>query len=441
MSNHHDVAPFLGNREDSMTRRTMSRLNEGVVLSLALLFVSACGGKANKGQPSAQPSAAPSASAAPSGSASPSVPVDLPPEGTGVTKVTPVDKGKCAVASYDLATYLQRGDLTIASHDGQIAASWLVQLKDKAQIGFAGFDGQAKRVARDRGIGNAQEHPPNIFPSGTDWIVTWIDPEGLAYARPRWEAQPGPEINHLTTVKDVAPDDLALAATPDGALVVASPFGTQGDQLSLFLFATPDGSQKAQALGFTKHAKKPRKPAVAADADGYALVWLEEDGSVAATRLDKTGKETGSSGVVAPPSTAGDRSRLTLVTTATGFELVWSDGDTVLARPLTKEAGPAGAPLLVGKGHDPRPAPGKEGLFIAYLGEADGKPNQLIVTKVGDQVSATATRISDGLTDVKDPPAIVMAGDRLAMAWTEVMSPSVSTKRATLRTIDAACLP
>lgn len=415
-----------------------------VILSLA---AAACGSKSGgKGAPSSSASASggPVASAAPSGSAASHAPhVDDTPKGPGVTATPAIDKAKCAPSSIELATYLQRGELTIAGRDGQIAASWLVQLKDKAQIGFAGFDGEAKRLARDRGIGNAREHAPTLFASGpTDWIVTWFDGEGLAYARPRWEAQPGPEVEHLTTVKDVPPEDVAIASTLDGALVVASPFGTQGDQLSLFVFASPDGSQKAQALGLTKSAKKPHKPAVAADADGYALAWIEGDGTTAVTRLDKSGKELHPYTAIVPKPASGETSDVTIVATDTGFELTWASGDDVYTRHLDKDAMAAGPPLIVGKGKSPVAVAAKGQVFVAYLGDADGKAQQLLVVRVGaDAVSSSAVRMSDGQTEVKDPPSIAIVGDRLAVAWTEQMSPIVSTKRATLRTVNASCIP
>jgi hypothetical protein len=49
-------------------------------------------------------------------------------------------------------------------------------------------------------------------------------------------------------------------------------------------------------------------------------------------------------------------------------------------------------------------------------------------------------RISDGNKPVLDPPAIALGGSRLAGAWTEVMGATISSKRAWLRVIDAACL-
>jgi hypothetical protein len=416
---------------------------------LVALAGTACGGKdGGKTHGSSAPSASSPPAASASGSSAPASssaapPIDEAPKGPGVSSAVAIDKAKCAPASMELATYLQRGELTIAARPGQIAASWLVQLKDKAQIGFAGFDAEAKRLARDRGIGNAREHAPTLFASGAqDWLLTWLDGEGLAYARPRWEAQPAPEVAHLTTVKDVAPDDIAIAATLDGGLVVASPFGTQGDQLSLFVFAKPDGSQKAEALGFTKHAKKPHRPAVATDADGYALAWLEDDGHTAATRLDKTGREVSGAIPVAPKPASGETSNLTLVATDGGFQLTWSDADTVYTRRLGKDASPLGPPLVVGKGRSPRSVAAGAHVYVAYVGDADGKAAQLLLARVeGDAVSASALRVSDGATDVKDPPSIAVTGDRVAVAWTEQMSPIVSTKRATLRTVNASCVP
>jgi hypothetical protein len=41
---------------------------------------------------------------------------------------------------------------------------------------------------------------------------------------------------------------------------------------------------------------------------------------------------------------------------------------------------------------------------------------------------------------VKDPRSIGVVGDRLALLYAEPMSTSISTKRAVLRTIAAACV-
>src|SRR5690349_21706819 len=123
------------------------------------------GGCGTGGSGKATGSASASAEATPSGSAAEAVssapPLDDKPGAPAVTSFVQVDKAEsgCSPARFDIAQNLLRGELMLAGRPGggggEIAASWLIQLQNKAQIGFSGFDGDAKRVARDRGIGNA----------------------------------------------------------------------------------------------------------------------------------------------------------------------------------------------------------------------------------------------------------------------------------------------
>ena len=92
---------------------------------------------------------------------------------------------------------------------------------------------------------------------------------------------------------------------------------------------------------------------IAADGDGYAVVWVEEDGHLQSTRFDPTGKESGGSKLLVAPA---KRTDLALIATTSGFELTWSEGESVITLGLTKDALPSGSPQIVGKGHWPRAA-------------------------------------------------------------------------------------
>jgi hypothetical protein len=423
--------------------RTTSRW--ALTLAACIAGAAGCGQGGGGGKASARASGEASASAPlPSASAS-APPVSDEPEGTGFSTVVDVGKPEagCAPATFELAQNLLRGELTLAGRagadgSGEIAASWLIQLQARAQIGFAGFDGQARRLARDRGIGNAREDAPRLFATGDAWTVVWFDAEGLAFARPRWEAQPPPEIGHLSAVKDVKPADMAFAATPEGPLVVASPFGTQGDQLTLFLFAPVAEGQKARALGVTKIAKKPRSPAVSADASGYTVAWLEEDGHVKAARFDSAGKELGLGGVAV--QRPADRSSLAIAAVEGGALLAWVEGETIFVRALGPDARPISPVFVVGKGKHPQLVSSGADAVIAFLAEAGGTADQLLAVRVSAKGPSQAVRVNENKLPVLNPPAVAVAGPRLAFAWTEIMSPTMVARRAWLRTIAAACV-
>ena len=213
------------------------------------------------------------------------------------------------------------------------------------------------------------------------WAVTWFDAEGLTHARPRWEATPPPEIQHLTTVGKEASDNVAIASTTSGALVAAAPFGPQRDQLGVFLFAPTDSSQPSvKAVGVTHYAKQARRPAVAADATGYYLAWHEEDGSIHASRFDANGKE-GDAHVLAPEGPK--RERVALAVTNGGALALWAEGETLIARGLDASAKPAGPAWVVGKG----------GLAYSLTG-ATWSPS---TTSVSDDLSAVCGTASSGV--------------------------------------------
>jgi hypothetical protein len=366
------------------------------------------------------------------------------PSGAGVGVFVPVAQTEaCKAQSTDVATYLQRGEITAAAREGAIAASWLIKLgSTRAQIAFAGFDPDAKQVARARGVGAAKENAPRLFASGAGWTLVWFDNEGLVFTHPRWETSPAPVIEHLRAVSGADAEDVALAATPSGALVAVAPFQNKGDQLGLFLFAPADAAAPpVQALGATHHTSKPRHPAVAADASGYTLAWQDEDGHLAVSRFDLKGTESDDASTLAAKGPA--RERLAMAATSKGAIAVWSEGDLIVARAIDAGARPAATMWVVGHGRHPAIVSLGDGALVTWVGQDGAAAEQVLASKLGPDgaPSSKGVRVSDGNGAVKDAPALAAAGTRVAFLWTEPMGSGVSTKRGVLRTVDPACLP
>jgi hypothetical protein len=284
-------------------------------------------------------------------------------------------------------------------------------------------------------------------------VVAWFDAEGLAYVRPRWETTPPVVVEHLSAVGKEVSDNVAIAPTPGGSLVAAAPFGVARDQLGIFLFAPVDpAAPQIKAVGVTHHAKQPRWPAVAADASGYFVAWHEKDGSIKASRFDAAGKEGDAHLVAAARDDGGAegsapdapaRERLGLVATGAGALAVWNEGETLVARALDATARPVAAPWVIGKGKWRALVPSGDGAFVTWVGH-DGKADgQLLLIRLSAEgtPSARGLRVSDGVNPVKDPPKLAIAGERVGVAWTEVMGPGVSTKRALLRVFERSCVP
>lgn len=415
-------------------------------VTVALSFGLACGSKPSSSTGSASAQAGDSAPTTSASAVAPApVAPDSTPKGAGFSKTIAAsakDSG-CNKSEFELATYLLRGELTLGARKGanqkaEFAASWLVQLQGKAQIGFAGYDHEARRIARDRGIGNAREHAPRLFGNESEWTVVWFDDQGLAYAHPQMETNPTPDVLHLSSIKTVDWGQVALAQDPKG-LIVASPFGAEVGQLSIFLFAPAEG-RKAEAIGVTKDAKQPTHPAVTSVPGGYLLSWLSEGGVIFATRFDEAGKQLASSLPVVAGGESRDRLSLTPLSTG-GALLSWADGDRVLARMLDKDGAAKGDVMVVGKGKLPVALAQGDSAVIAMVAEADGAPDQLVAVRVGEKgVSESAVRVSEGKTAVLDPPAVASAEGRMGFAWTEVMGVAIASKRAWLRTLDPACI-
>lgn len=420
---------------------------------VALGATLACG----DGQAHKTTETAPETAAAPSASAPPSLEPDPPPPGapvgTGFTSVVHASDAAsgCKDASFEVAQYLQRGELTLAGRptagatggdEGTMfAASYLVKLPNgRWQIAFAGYDDRARRVSRDRGIAYAAERAPKLFATGDQWTLAWFDDQGLAYARPTFAAGQKPDIDHLTAAKGIDPAQVALSSTPDGSLIVASHIGTNDDQLSVFLFAPLGQGQTTRAVGLTKAGKKPRDPAVAADGAGYTLAWLEADERIVATRLDSKGDQQGNGAVVA--AAGPKRGELDLTRVKDGALLTWSEGERIFARKLDTSGRPSGDIVVVGEGKHPVVISGGDDAIVAFLAKVGEVPDQLLAVRVSASaaVSPRAVRISDGIKPVLDPPSIAIGGDRLGAVWTEVMSATIQSKRAWLRLIDTTCL-
>ncbi|MFO0616381.1 MAG: hypothetical protein U0414_27565 [Polyangiaceae bacterium] len=401
-----------------------------------LLTVLASAGVGACGSPKATPSASAVASVETPPSASSEAPVEPPPPpppaGPGATKFITADEAKCHLASIEVAQYLSRGELALATTPTEIALGWLVQGQGDAKIGVGAFDGQAKRVMRDRSIADTKTHGPVLYAGKDDWIVTWFEEDGLAFARTRKEPDNHYDIGKFSMMRDVPLDDLAIAQTPDGSFVAASPFATGGKQLTVFTFSSSPTSATKQSVGMTRSGTTPHNPVVAADADGFLLVWVESSSQLRSVRLDAAGKSSGGASTLLGPA---KRTGLSLLGAEDGFYLTWSEGPLIAAVKLTKDGTVAAPPIKIGEGKWARPAVSGADLFVAYVIEGD----KLVVVKARGGAAPTSGVV---VADVaKDPPMLGISGSRLATFSTEPIHQAVATKRAMLRTVDVACIP
>jgi hypothetical protein len=423
----------------------LERLAIGLLLGASLAGCKGDGGSSPSGTSSAAPGPTGSAPiTADTAVAAPPEPVT--PQGAGVEEVVPQARvAECQPKEVELGSYLQRGEIAIAARDGAIGASWMVQLPNKqdAQIAFGGYDGQGKQIGRVRGIGTSREHAPMVFSTGSEFTVTWFDSDGLAYTRPAMDMSAPLTLQHLGAFKKELAGDVGIAATPAGSLVAVAPFGLDQGQLSLFLFApTEAGAPPVRALAVSRRAKKPSRPSVAADAGGFTVAWLEEDASLFAARFDLEGKEAEGAKLIAAGGT--ERQTVSLVAAGSGTLAIWVEGDTVVARPLNARAQPSGPPQVVVKGAKwPKASALGDGALVCWVAQGGPKEGRLQVARLkGDgSPSGKGLEIVGEGRSVKDAPACAVAGGRAALAWMEVMSATVSTKRALLRTIEASCLP
>ena len=437
---------------DLASRRLLSGLC-AVMLSSSLLLGCDKGSNQAAGsasEPGSPPNGAPDRDASPpasnaagSISGAPAGPSATSPTAVGAAleDFIPLDKKACNVSSNEVGRYLKRGELAIAGREGAVGVAWLIDLTSKVQVAFAGFDSEAKQVLRGRGVGLSREHAPRVFATGADWTVAWLDPMGLAYIRAAAQTMPAPGIEHLSSISPDTAEYAAVASTPGGALVAVAPFGPDRAQLALFLFAPsqPD-APPIQAVGVTKHAKGPKKPAIAADAGGYYITWFEEGGQIAASHFDAAGKEGDATAVM--PATHTKREHLSIVAAGDGAVVLWMEGDTIQVRGLDRNARPLAAPHVVGRGKWPALASNADGAYVAWVGKGRTSAEQLLVTRLAPSGAPApkGLEVTDG-NAVQDPVALAFAGARIALAWTEGMAASVSTKRLTLRLFDPSCVP
>ncbi len=391
---------------------------------------------------SAPPVASGSASVAlPAGSASAAA-FDPPPGAASVTELTAARSNKvCRAQTAEIAAYQSEGVLALGAGKGGIGASWLVHLagKREEQIAFSSFDTEGKPGARPRGVGLAGQKTARVFGSGAGFTVTWFDGKGLAFARPRTEPLPPPEIGHLGMFGPEVSSDVALASTEAGSVVAAAPFGAEKNQLGLFQFSpVEEGAPPVTALGVTHHAVAPRRPAVAAGDAATFVAWFEADGRILASRFDPKGKESDAACLVAPAS-PDKRESLSLAAVGSVVIALWMEGTTIRTRALDGSGCPISPAWKIAEGRWATIASIGDAAVVAWLA-SDGR---LLAAKLGPSAapSTAGLDIADGSLGIKDPPALAVTGGRVAFGWAEAMSPAVSTRRLMLRLVDAACFP
>lgn len=420
-------------------------------LSTALVFCAltalpGCGrAKDDRAAPSASAtssSAAPPVASAPLPAATATAePVaDAPPAGAAPPSsfVGAKSDKACRAQTVELASYQTRGDIALAGNGDRIAATWRVRLAGKAeqQIAFASFDKEGRPAARARAVGTtSHDAAPKIFASGNEWAVVWFDDKGLAYARPKVEPLPPPEVAHVGAVGPDVANDVAFAPSLGGGAIAAAPFGADRSQLGLFLFAPAEGPPM-KALGVTHHTKAPKAPAVNVSTGAAYLAW-DEGGAIVGTRFGMDGKETPACTIAA--ARGEKRERLALAEGAAAAFAMWIEDTQIKARGLAPTMCPKTPIWPVAEGKWPTMVPFGETALVAWV-SPEGK---LLAARLGPDGAPLARGLdaSEGTTGVKDPPAILVLGDRVAFAWAETMSPAISTKRLSVRIVDASCVP
>ena len=416
----------------------------GLIASLTVIGCGHRGGPAPVGSASATPvvSAAPSGSASATPDAAAVVAFDPAPGAASVTELASARSNKlCRAQTAEIAAYQSEGVLALGAGKGGIGASWLVHVagKREEQIAFSAFDTEGKPVARPRGVGLAGQKTARVFGGGAGFTVTWFDANALAYARPRTEPLPPPEIGHLNMFGPEVAGDVALSATEAGSVVAAAPFGAGKNQLGLFQFSpAEEGAPAVTALGVTHHAVAPSRPAVAGSAASTFVAWFEADGRILASSFDSKGKESDAACVVAP-ATAEKRDHLALAAVGSGVIALWMEGAVIRTRALDGSGCPTSPAWKVAEGRSATLSAAGEGAVVAWL-TSEGR---LLAAKLGPNAAPpmAGLDIAEGSLGIKDPPALAVTSGRVAFGWAEAMSPVVSTRRLMLRLIDAACFP
>jgi hypothetical protein len=359
-----------------------------------------------------------------------------------VTEIASARSNKlCRAQTAEIASYQSEGVIGLGAGKGGIGASWLVHVAGKRdeQIAFSSFDTEGKASARPRGVGLAGQKTARVFASGAGFTVAWFDASALAYARPRVDPLPPPEIGHLAMFGPEVAADVALSATPGGSVVAAAPVGAGKNQLGLFEFSpAEDGAPPVTALGVTHHAVTPSRPAVAAGEGATFVAWFEPDGRILASRFDAKGKESDAACVVAPAASE-KREHLALTALGSGVIALWMEGSMIRTRALDGSGCPISPAWKVAEGRWATLAAASEAPLVAWLA-SDGR---LLAAKLGPNGAPTTKGldIAEGSLGLKDPPALAVTSGRVAFGWAEAMSPIISTRRLMLRIIDAACFP
>lgn len=389
------------------------------------------------------PIPAASASAPTTPASAPSQP-DHPPElptGAGVTSFGAPGE-ECHTTRTSMAEYLQRANVTLAAREGAIAAAWLVQVPGKpaAQIAFGGFDGEGKALARVRGIGASRDHAPRLFATGSEWTATWFDQDGLAWTRPRWEPLPPPLLEHVRAIGADLAADVGLAATLDGQLATVAPFGVDRAQLGVFVFAPTQADAPAiRAVGVTRSARRPRRPAIAVKSQGHYVAWLDDDRRLVASVFDQSGRESDVSTIA--PSVTTKEPRLAIVPTPSGLTVLWEDEGTILTRSLDDSARPSSPIFRVGQGHASTLVAAAEGSLAAWISAAAGSEGKLVVARLSGSGAPAPRGLRLSEAPARGGPVLAMSESRLAVGWTEPMGPAVSSMRAVLAVLDSPCVP
>jgi hypothetical protein len=415
----------------------------GAVLAIALL---GCGRGAS-GRDGVHTAASASVTAA-SGSATvaqPGAPASAP--SAPVTAVPPTStfvgarsEKSCNAQTVALATHQDRGEVVLGGNATGIAATWRVRLEGRPgeQVAFAAFDAEGKRVAKTRGVGTTvQDVPPRVYASASEWTVIWFDAKGLAYARPKPDLLPVPDVLHLAAVSPEAAGDVGLAASPGGSVLACTPFGAEKAQLGVFLFADEKDLAKVSAVGVTHHAKQPHRPTVAASTGGVFLAW-DDAGALLGSHFDASGKETAEPCTIAPAADKPERFALAAV--GSGAVASWLEGTRVRARALDAAGCPTAPAFTVGEGRWPSVTSAGNSAVVAWVAP-DGR---VVGARLAANGAPPAKGIdaAEGSSGARDAPFVLGFGaGKLAFAWSETMSPTVKTKRLVLRIVDAACVP
>jgi hypothetical protein len=380
------------------------------------------------------PSASASAAAKPAPQVAEAPPPDAKPPGSFVGAKA---EKACKAQTVELAAYQTRGEMAFAAQGETLGAAWRVRLsgKPEEQVAYGTFDKEGHRVARIRAVGlTAHDATPRVFAAGGGFAVVWFDQKGLAYAHPKVEPLPAPDVQHLGGVGPESSGDTALAPAAAGGAVAAAPFAADRHQLGLFVFASADGAA-ATALAVTHHGKEPKQPAIAAGPVGTFVAW-EDGGAIVATRFDAAGKESALC-AVAPKGPA--RERLSLAATPTGAIALWMEGAAVRTRALDASACPSSPIWPVAEGKWATITAFGEGALVAWV-SADAKLLAARLTPSG-RAAEKGIEASEGTSGVKDVPAVAALGSRVAFGWSEMMSPIMAAKRLEARLVDAACIP